>query len=103
MSFPVEIEKLVYGGHGLARWNGRVVLAPFVLPGEKVLVEPEKETPSLIAARTLALEAGSESEWRVEPQCPYFASCGGCHYQHIAYERQLEFKRLILLETLARL
>ena len=40
MSFPVQIEKLVYGGQGLARWNGRVVLVPFVLPGETVLVEP---------------------------------------------------------------
>lgn len=101
MSFAVEIEKLVYGGHGLARVNGRVVLTPFVLPGEKVIVEPEKETPGLIEARPIALEAGAD--WRVEAQCPYFTICGGCHYQHMPYERQLEFKRLILLETLARL
>lgn len=101
MSFQVQIEKLVYGGRGLARWNGRVVLAPFVLPGEKVVVETEKESPDLIEARTVALETGAE--WRVEAACPYFSSCGGCHYQHMPYERQLECKRAILLETLARL
>ncbi|HYM12066.1 MAG TPA: class I SAM-dependent RNA methyltransferase [Bryobacterales bacterium] len=101
VSFEIEIEKLVYGGQGLGRSNGRVVLAPFVLPGERAIVEAEKESAGLIAARTLAVEAGSE--WRVPPACPHFAICGGCHYQHMSYERQLEAKRGILLETLARL
>jgi 23S rRNA (uracil1939-C5)-methyltransferase len=101
MSFAVEIEKLVYGGRGLARADGRVVLAPFVMPGERVLVEVEKETADLISARNVGVEAASAE--RVEAPCPYFARCGGCHYQHIPYERQLAFKRDILLETLARL
>lgn len=101
MSFQVEIEKLVYGGQGLARWNGRVVLAPFVLPGEKVLLETQRESAGLLNARPLAVEA--PAEWRVAPPCQYFARCGGCQYQHIPYERQLEFKRDILLESLARL
>ncbi|MBI3694978.1 MAG: TRAM domain-containing protein, partial [Acidobacteria bacterium] len=78
MSFPVQIEKLVYGGQGLARSSGRVVLVPFVLPGETVLVEPEKESAGLITARPVSMEA--PAEWRVAPPCPYFASCGGCHY-----------------------
>jgi len=101
MSFPVEIEKLVYGGQGLGRWNGKVVLTPFVLPGEQVIVEAEKHTADLVHARPLAVEA--PAEWRVPPPCPYFARCGGCHYQHIPYQRELEFKRAILIETLARL
>lgn len=101
MPFSVQIEKLIYGGRGLARLDGRVVLAPFVLPGEKALVEPERETPGLIEARTISLEA--RADWRIEPQCPYFASCGGCHYQHMPYEHQLDAKRAILVETLARL
>ncbi len=101
MSFVVEIEKLVYGGSGLARREGRVVLAPFVLPGEKVLVAVDRESPGMLAARPLAVE--SPAGWRAAPACPYFARCGGCHYQHIPYERQLAFKREILLETLARI
>lgn len=101
MSFQVDIEKLVYGGCGLARAEGRVVLAPFVLPGERVTVEPEREQRGLINARTVRIETSGPA--RVTPDCPWFSRCGGCHYQHIAYERQLEAKRDILLETLARL
>src|SRR6266852_5879994 len=101
MSFAVEIEKLVYGGRGLARTDGRVVLAPFVMPGERVLVEVEKETADLISARNVGVEAASAE--RVEPPCPYFARCGGCHYQHIPYEAQLRYKAEILRETLSRI
>jgi 23S rRNA (uracil1939-C5)-methyltransferase len=101
MSLQVEIEKLVYGGQGLGRCNGRVVLAPFVLPGEKVVVEPERVSADLITARTVAVE--SPSPWRVPAPCPYFGSCGGCHYQHMPYTMQLATKRAVLLETLARI
>jgi len=38
----------------------------------------------------------------VQPGCPYFGSCGGCHYQHTAYEHQLEIKTEVLKETLRR-
>ncbi len=101
MGFEVQIEKLVYGGRGLARWNGRVVLTPFVIPGERVLAEPERESPGLISARLLQLETPDPA--RLPAPCPYFQRCGGCHYQHLPYERQLAAKRDILLETLARL
>jgi 23S rRNA (uracil1939-C5)-methyltransferase len=46
------------------------------------------------------IEASSD---RVEARCPYFRQCGGCHYQHIPYERQLEFKAGTLRETLQRI
>ena len=39
---------------------------------------------------------------RVEPGCPYFGRCGGCHYQHIAYAAQLRYKAEILRETFRR-
>ena len=97
----VTIEKLVYGGDGLARMDGRVVLAPFVLPGERVNVEPVEEKRGLIRARTVeVLEPAPE---RVAAPCPYFARCGGCHYQQAPYEQQLEVKRSILAEELRRL
>lgn len=101
MAFEVQIEKLVYGGRGLARRDGRVVLTPFVMPGERVLVEPERQSPDLISARTVQVETPDPA--RVAPECPVFSRCGGCHYQHLPYERQLEAKRDILLETLARM
>src|SRR4051812_11787442 len=100
-NFEVTVEKLVFGGDGLARLDGRVVLAPFVLPGERVRAASEQEKPGLVRARTLEiLESSAE---RVEAPCPYFGRCGGCHYQHTGYENQLAAKRAILIEELRRL
>ena len=94
------MEKLVFGGEGLGRVDGRVVLAPYVLPGERIRAAPEQEKPGLIRARTLEVLEPAPS--RVEPPCPYFGRCGGCHYQHAAYETQLAVKRAILAEELRR-
>ncbi len=103
----LSIEKLVYGGDGLARTppgaDGRrmAVFVPFVLPGEKVEAEIGQEKPGFGRGSVAQLiEASPE---RAEARCPYFRQCGGCHYQHIPYERQLEFKAEILRETLQRI
>jgi 23S rRNA (uracil1939-C5)-methyltransferase len=95
------VEKLVYGGEGLARLDGRVVLTPFVLPGERIAAQAEQEKPGLVRARALEiLEAAPE---RVAAPCPYFGRCGGCHYQHAPHEFQLAAKRDIVVEALRRL
>ncbi len=103
----LSIEKLIYGGDGLARTpagaDGRsmAVFVPFVLPGERVEAEIRQEKPGFArGAMTQLIEASPD---RVEARCPYFRQCGGCHYQHIRYERQLEFKAGILRETLQRI
>jgi 23S rRNA (uracil1939-C5)-methyltransferase len=97
----VEIEKLVYGGQGLSRLDGRVVLTPFVLPGERVRIEIEQERRGLLEAGLD--EVLTPSAGRIDPACPYFYRCGGCQYQHAAYETQLEAKRAILREALVRI
>lgn len=101
MSIEVTIEKMIYGGEGLGRLEGRVVLAPLVLPGERVRVEPVKEDPRLVRARLA--EVLDASPKRVPPPCQYFGRCGGCHYQHAAYEDQLQFKVAIVAENLKRI
>ncbi|HJT87231.1 MAG TPA: TRAM domain-containing protein, partial [Bryobacteraceae bacterium] len=64
----MTVEKLVYGGDGLGRLDGRVVLAPYVLPGERILAEAEQEKPGLVKARVLeVLEPAPE---RVPAPCP---------------------------------
>jgi 23S rRNA (uracil1939-C5)-methyltransferase len=93
----VRIEKWVYGGDGLARLpDGRVVLAPFVLPRELARVEAGDEV------RAELIEVLEPSPERVAPPCPVFAKCGGCHYQHAPYEYQLARKSEILREQLRR-
>ncbi len=103
----LSIEKLIYGGDGLARadacLNGRsmAVFVPFVLPGERVEAEIGRGQAGF-ARGTMTQLIGASPD-RVEGRCPYFQRCGGCHYQHIPYERQLEFKAEILRETLRRI
>ncbi len=94
-------EKWVYGGEALSRVDGRVVLTPYMLPGETARVEPQQERPDLI--RTRLVEILTKSPDRTDPQCQYFHNCGGCQYQHATYESQLTRKVEILLEQLKRM
>ena len=102
----IEIEKLIYGGDGLARMpadaqgRGKTVFVPFVLPGEQVEVSVIESRSGF--ARAQLEKVLTPSPDRVEPDCPYFGSCGGCHYQHMSYEAQLPQKAEILRETLRR-
>jgi 23S rRNA (uracil1939-C5)-methyltransferase len=93
----VRIEKWVYGGDGLARLaGGRVILAPFVLPGELARVDVGDDV------RARLVEIVEPSADRVAPPCLVFAKCGGCHYQHAPYEFQIARKVEILREQLRR-
>ncbi|HUM06684.1 MAG TPA: class I SAM-dependent RNA methyltransferase [Terriglobales bacterium] len=103
----LTIDKLIYGGDGLARTppdaDGRsmAVFVPFVAPGERVEVDIAQGKPGF--ARGSVQRIIEPSSERVEAACSYFERCGGCHYQHIPYERQLEYKAGILRETLRRI
>jgi 23S rRNA (uracil1939-C5)-methyltransferase len=92
----VRIEKWVYGGEGLARLDGRVILAPFVLPGETARVELRDGVHADLA------EVLTPAPERIAPPCPLFAHCGGCQYQHAPYEFQVARKVEILREQLRR-
>ena len=103
----LTIEKLIYGGDGLARLpadehgRGKAAFMPFVLEGEQVEARIVEEKPGF--ARAEAAKILQASKQRIEPACPYFQRCGGCHYQHASYEHQLEIKAQILKENLRRI
>jgi 23S rRNA (uracil1939-C5)-methyltransferase len=108
----LNIEKLIYGGDGLARLpaepphnkdrgRGKAVFVPFVLAGEQVQAALTEEKPGF--ARAHANTIVEPSPHRISPPCPYFTHCGGCHYQHVTYEHQLEIKKEILRENLRRI
>lgn len=99
-TIDVQIEKLVYGGEGLGRVDGQVLLAPFVLPGETARVTPTRVKAGLL--RGVNPQIVSSVAERVTPVCEYFGICGGCQYQHASYEFQLQQKEAILRETLQR-
>ncbi len=97
----VKIEKLVYGGEGLAHSEGQTVFVPFVLPGEVVAVRAVERKKKFVRGQLQHIITPSAE--RAVPECPHFAACGGCHYQHIPYAQQVEVKKQILRETLSRL
>ena len=103
---PVElrIERVVYGGFGLARSFGTesnlessTSFVPFTLPGEMVEAIPSGSKDGLQLLRVL--EASNE---RVQPGCPHFGMCGGCHLQMASYPEQLHIKEEVLRESLTR-
>ena len=97
----VTIEKLIYGGDGLAHHEGATVFVPYVIPGEEVAIQETERKKKFV--RGLPEKIVKPSPERVIPLCPYFQVCGGCHYQHIPYESQLRYKEEILRETLRRI
>jgi len=97
----IRIEKLIYGGDGLAHHDGATVFVRFVLPEERVVAEVVEQKKKFIRAQLDAVVEPSPT--RVVAQCPHFAVCGGCHYQHIPYDAQLRYKTEILRETLRRI
>jgi len=111
----LTIEKLIYGGDGLARLpadspagspndeargHGKAVFVPFVLAAEKIEASLTEQKPGF--ARAQADSIVEPSPHRIPPPCPHFTHCGGCHYQHATYEHQLEIKKEILRESLRR-
>lgn len=100
--FQVRLDRFVYGGDLMGRLpDGRVIFVPFGMPGELVLVEAVEVKNRYIKGRLVEiLEASPE---RIQPKCPHFGECGGCHYQHVAYEKQVALKAELLRDQLTRI
>ncbi|MSU42069.1 MAG: class I SAM-dependent RNA methyltransferase [Pedosphaera sp.] len=86
----VVIADHAFGGEGVARVDGFVVFVPFVAAGETVSVEIVERKRDFARARLLQVLTPSPE--RTTPRCRHFGECGGCQYQHIAYEAQLRIK-----------
>jgi tRNA/tmRNA/rRNA uracil-C5-methylase (TrmA/RlmC/RlmD family) len=87
----LTVDDIAFGGEGVGRTGDFVVFVPFVVIGETVAVEITEVKKNFARAKLLRVEKASPE--RVEAPCEYFGKCGGCQYQHIAYEAQLRIKR----------
>ncbi len=100
----VRIESLTNEGAGVARVDGWVVFVPFTLAGELVKCRVFRNHKNYSEADFV--EVIEPAPNRVTPQCPLFGQCGGCQYQHLAYEEQLISKQrqvADLLKHMARI
>ncbi len=94
----LDIETLTNLGHGLGRLDGWVVMVPFALPGERVVVRIHRNHKNYSEADLVRVIESSEH--RVVPVCSIFGICGGCQYQNLRYAEQLDWKRRQLAELL---
>jgi 23S rRNA (uracil1939-C5)-methyltransferase len=100
-TIEVTIEKVIFGGDGLARISqGFVVFVPFAAEGDRVrvrLVGRKAQHARGEIVDVLAPGAGREN-----PPCPYYGKCGGCQYQHVTYTEELRYKEKQVREAFAR-
>ncbi|MCL4260482.1 MAG: class I SAM-dependent RNA methyltransferase [Anaerolineales bacterium] len=100
--FDLSLETLIYGGDAMGRLpDGRAVFVPFGAAGERVRVRLIEEKKNF--ARGEIVQILESSADRIQPRCKHFGECGGCHYQHLTYEKQLAVKTEILTDQLKRI
>ncbi len=97
----VKIESVAFGGDGIGRLESLVVFVPFTAQGDVAELEIRDAKKRFLRGRLKRIVTPSPD--RVEPPCPYFRRCGGCHYQHIEYARQVEMKGRQVAEAFERI
>lgn len=101
MDVEILITSLGSNGEGIGSYEGLKIFVEGALPGERALVTI-KEQKSNYAIGSLKY-LNTQAPNRVQPLCPLFGSCGGCHIMHLAYDEQLNIKRTRVLESLKRI
>lgn len=97
----LEINALAAEGNAIGRHGDMVVFVPFGAPGDIVNVKLEKKKKSYANGRIVSFL--HKSDCRVEPRCEHFTICGGCRWQHLPYEAQLQSKRQQVVDALERI
>jgi 23S rRNA (uracil1939-C5)-methyltransferase len=97
----LRIDSLAYGGNGVARRDGFVVFVRGGLPGDRVQARVTKVKRGFAeGAATAVLEPGPN---RISPPCRHFGTCGGCRFQDLAYDAQIEAKERQVHDALQRI
>ncbi len=102
-----EIYSIAFGGEGIARIDGKVCFVTGALPDEKTVIEVTEEKKNF--TKGVLREIITPSQDRIENVCPLAFNCQkkgffctGCVYQHVSYEKEIEFKDRQFSELLKR-
>ncbi|MCL2559166.1 MAG: 23S rRNA (uracil(1939)-C(5))-methyltransferase RlmD [Turicibacter sp.] len=98
--YDTTIEDLSHDGLGIARIEGFLLFVKDALPGERVVAKVTGAKKNYGHARTI--ERVKTSPNRITPPCPLFDACGGCQIQHMSYEKQLAFKKNIVVRNMEK-
>ncbi|MBI3332122.1 23S rRNA (uracil(1939)-C(5))-methyltransferase RlmD [Candidatus Peregrinibacteria bacterium] len=99
--YTVLIEKLTHGGAGLSHIEGIPIFIPDTIPGQQVEVVLTKNKESYFEGKVQKVLRKAKDE--VMPRCSHFHDCGGCVWQNLPYNKQIDYKEDIVRETLAHL
>jgi len=88
-------------GKALARVDGKVIFIESVVPGDTADIMLTKNKKDWAEGRVLTMKGYSEN--RVEPFCIHFGTCGGCKWQMLPYELQLQYKQQEALQNMRRI
>jgi 23S rRNA (uracil1939-C5)-methyltransferase len=97
----VEITGIAAEGKSIARHEDMVIFVPFAAPGDVVDIQVTRNRRRYMEGRMVAMHKSSNQ--RVEPFCEHFGICGGCKWQHLSYELQLEFKQQQVIDQFNRI
>ena len=98
--FPLTIKRLGINGEGIGYYKRTIVFVKGALPEEEVVAEVTEVMPKYATATIKKIRKKSVS--RVVPPCDVYEACGGCQLQHLAYDKQLDFKRDMVLQSLEK-
>jgi len=97
----VRIETVAAEGNALAHVNGKALFVPMAVPGDVVNVQVTHKKRNYMEG--YILEMVEPSPMRMDPFCSHFGDCGGCRWQPIPYDKQLEFKQQQVIDQLTRI
>jgi 23S rRNA (uracil1939-C5)-methyltransferase len=100
-SVELEIEKIASGGSGVGKYEGRAVFVAGTCPGDRITARMVEDNDSWNKAEVVELlQPGKD---RIEAECPWYGTCGGCTLQQLSYEGQLEAKKMLVSDALMRI
>ena len=97
----IKIESIAFGGEGVGRIDNFVVFVPFAAPDDELEIEITQQKKKFVRGKILKII--KPSSMRVKPLCRYYKNCGGCCYQHLDYEHQLEIKKKQVQEAFGKI
>lgn len=97
----LRIDSVAFGGDGVGRCRQQVVFVPFTVDGDEALVRITEVKKRFVRGRLEQLLQPSPD--RINPRCRHYALCGGCRYQHIRYDRQLQLKEQQVVDAFIRI
>jgi 23S rRNA (uracil1939-C5)-methyltransferase len=95
------INRMAYGGKGIAHLDGLVVFVDGAIPGDRVMARVVSKKKDYAEAKLEELLDPSPD--RINAPCPYSGYCGGCAFQHLRYEKQLEYKKGHIRDSISRI